>query len=324
VSGPAGLAPLRATAGAPRAHLEELLHAVRAELRARDEDPSGAWIEETAAELAGGGKVGWYLDPPERGGLLFYARRGPALYAHLHAAGGLAPARRLVAELFERLPPDATSLDLGFTGLAVGDEHLLVAELARRPGSTVIARVALDRDLAASDAQLASEPPGRLERVPVDAVTLDALAELDRAAFEGSIDALLVGEEPGANRRALEAILAGRLGRFLDEASTALVALEPTRLVGAVLCAERSSRRAVIVALMVEPASRRRGLGRFLLGWGLRALWALGYESARLWVSLENVPARELYRRFGFREVLPATIYRWGRPASVAQRQDAA
>ncbi len=319
---PDGAAPRR-TAGAPRAHLEELLQLVRRELRDRDEDPTGAWVEETAVDLAGGAKPGWYLDPPERGGIAFYARRGPSAYAHLHSSGGVAPARRLAEGLLDGLPDDVVSVDLGFTGLGAADERELVRSLLQRAGSTVIERVALDRPLGADDARFPAEPPGGLERVPVAAVTVDALAELDRAAFAGTVDALLLGREPDANRRAIEAILAGRLGGFLDGASAALLEAEPTRLVGTVLTSERSSHRAIVVALIVDPERRRRGVGRYLLGWTLRALWALGYESARLWVSLENRPALALYRDFGFREVLPATIYRWDRPAASAQPHEA-
>lgn len=304
----------RPARGAPRAALEELLQGVRRELARRDEDPTGAWVEETAGDLAGGARAGWYLEGGV-GGIAFYARRGAAAFGHLHAPGGVDTARRLAATLLGALPGDVASLDLGFTGLGVDDERAVVRELARTPGSTVIERCAMERALTAADRLLPAEPPAGVDRLPVSAVTLEALTELDRAAFQGSPDALLLGTDPAAYRTALEAMLGSRLGRFLAEASAALVEPEPTRLVGAVLSAERSPQRALVLDLVVEPARRRRGLGRFLLGWTLRALWALGYESARLWVSLLNTSALELYREFGFRRTLEATIYRWDRPA---------
>jgi len=314
--------PLRSTAGAPRPELEELLQEVRRELRRRDEDPTGAWVEETAADLASGTKAGWYVPGPD-GGIAFYARRGPAAFGHLHAAGGVELARRLASRLVQTLPAEVGSLDLGFTGLETGAERRLVTELASTPGATVIDRQAMERSLSAADGRLEAEAPRGLEVVPVSAVTVDALAELDRAAFHGSIDELLLGTEPGANRRSLEAILDGRLGRFLGEASMALLEREPLRLVGAVLNAERSSRTAIVLALMVDPDRQRTGLGRFLLGRSLRALWALGYENVRLWVSVRNRAALELYGRFGFRTSLEASIYRWDRPASAAHPQTA-
>jgi ribosomal protein S18 acetylase RimI-like enzyme len=320
VTGPSEGDDPRPAAGAPRWELEELLQQVRRALAARDEDPTGTWVEESATDLASGTKSGWYLPGPE-GGIVFYARRGPATFGHLHAVGGRAVARRLAGTLLANLPVDVASLDLGFTGLAPLDERALADGLAAAPGSTVIERQAMERPLTAADGRFPPDPPAGVDRLPVSAVTVEALVELDRLAFRGSTDALLLGNEPGAYRRALEAMLESRLGRFLGEASAALLEPEPTRLVGAVLTAERSSRRAIVLDLVVDPERRRRGLGRFLLGWTLRAVWALGYESARLWVSVRNEAAVELYRTFGFRTTLEATIYRWDRAASVAQPQ---
>lgn len=311
------LAAPRPTQGALRADLEEMLAGIRRDLARRDEDPAGAWVEETAADLAAGTRPGWFV-PGADGGIVFYARRAGSAFGHLHAPGGLELGRRLAGVLLAQLPADVASLDLGFTGLELDDERSLVRALAARPGSTVIERCAMERPLTPADGQRPAEPPSGVDRLPVTAVTVEALAELDRTAFAGSIDALLLGTETEAYRSALEAMLASRLGRFLAEASAALVEPEPTRLVGAVLSAERSSRRAIVLDLVVDPARRRQGLGRYLLGWTLRALWALGYESARLWVSQRNPPALELYREFGFRRALEATIYRWDRPGADA------
>jgi len=310
----------RPARGRPRADLEEVLQEVRRELARRDEDPTGSWVEETAADLAEGRRPGWIVPGPD-GGVVLYARRASAAFGHLHAPGGVEVGRALVATLVGHLPSEIASLDLGFTGLGLDHERTLVRELAAAPGSTVIERCALERPLTPADGRHAAEPPAGIKRLPVSAVTIEALAELDRAAFAGSIDALLLGSGTEAYRTALEAMLGSRLGRFLAEASAALVEPEPTRLVGAVLSAERSPARAIVLDLVVDPARRRRGLGRFLFGWTLRALWALGYESARLWASLRNAPALELYREFGFRRTLDATIYRWDRPAADAHPQ---
>jgi ribosomal protein S18 acetylase RimI-like enzyme len=320
VTRPMAAAAPRRTAGAVRAELEELLQPVRQALAARDEDPTGAWVEESAAELASGAKAGWFVPGPG-GGIVFFARRGSAAFGHLHAAGGRAVALGLASTLLTQLPEDVASLDLGFTGLAPEEERSVVQELARRAGSTVIERRALERPLTAADGHLPAEPPGGLVRVPLSAVTLDALADLDRRAFQGSTDALLLGQETSAYRRALEAMLESRLGRFLPEASAALLQEAPTRLVGAVLTAERSPHRALVLDLVVDPERRRQGLGRYLLGWTLRAVWALGYDRARLWATVRNAPAMELYRAFGFRTTLEATIYRWDRGAGSEQPQ---
>ncbi len=315
----AGAAPEapHAAAGATRPLLEELLADLRRELARRDEDPSGAWVEETAAELASGAKPGWYLPPSSRGGgLAFYARQGSAAFGHVHAAaeGGAPRALELARTLLHHLPSEVRSLDLGFTGLPLELERAVAAELAAEPGSTLLERRALERALRPADAGPSAHPPPGVDLTPVRSVTVEALADLDRRAFEGSVDELLIGREPEAYRRSIEALLEGRLGRFVDEASVALVEAEPPRLTGAILTGERSTRRAIFLDLMVDPERRGRGLGRFLLTWGLRALFALGYESVRLWASVRNEPAMTLYRELGFREVHGATIYRWDRP----------
>jgi ribosomal protein S18 acetylase RimI-like enzyme len=109
------------------------------------------------------------------------------------------------------------------------------------------------------------------------------------------------------------------MGRFLDEASTALIEPEPPRLVGAVLTAERTPRRAIYLDFMVDPERQGHGVGRYLLRWGFRALRALGYDRVGLWVTVTNSAARHLYEELGFRRTATALIYRWERPGSDAQ-----
>jgi ribosomal protein S18 acetylase RimI-like enzyme len=318
VNGPADAPLPRPAAGADRTELEQRLNRLRRELGGRDEDLSGEWVEETASALQAGERAGWF-DPASGGGIAFFARRGPSAFGHLHAENGVGPARSLAVALVRGLPPDVRTLSLGFTGLSSEEERTLVAELARTPGSTVIDRQAMERPLSLEDSRFPTVPPPGTERLGVEDVTVEALAELDRAAFSGTVDELLLGAEPDAHRRSVEALLEGRLGRFLSEASVAVVEPDPTRLVGAVLTAERSTRTALVLDLMVDPARRRRGVGTFLLGWTLRALCALGYEAARLWVSSDNEAALAMYRRFGFRKTLEATIYRWDRPVPSPQ-----
>ncbi len=314
----------RAAAEAKATELEELLQMVRRDLLLREEAPTGDWVEESARSLRSGDPPGWYLPLAGGGGIAFYRRRGPHGFGHVHAGPGSTAgerAFRLATMLLDHLPADLLSIDLGFTGLPPAGEHALAERLGTRPGSTIIERTAMERTLSAADARLAADPPAGLERVPVRAVTLDALADLDWRAFRGTIDELLIGRGVQEYRHSLEALLQNQLGRFLDDASTAIVEREPTRLVGALFTAERNPRRAIFLDLMVDPERRGKGLGGFLLGWGLRALWALGYQSVRLWVTVANAPARRLYEKMGFVPSATATIYRWDRGGSVAQAQ---
>lgn len=311
------------TRGARRDLLEELLAGVRRALAARDEAPGGAWIEEVSRELADGRRAGFYSAPADGPGIAFYAVRGTMAFGHVHVEPGVgAPARavRLAARLLEALPTTVLAADVGFSGLAEEEELEVVGKLAsERPGSRAIPRQAFERALTEKDGEFPAEPPQGTRRVEVRDLTPEAFAALDARAFAGSVDALLVGDSVDDFRRSFEAILGDELGRFLDEASCGVIETEPMRLLGAILTAEKSSRHAVFLDIVVDPERRRRGLGRFLLGWGLRAAWGLGYERVRLWASVENLAALGLYERFGFRPVARAAIYRWDRPASEGQ-----
>jgi ribosomal protein S18 acetylase RimI-like enzyme len=316
----------RPTEGAPRTELEELLYSIRQELIRREEAPSGDWVESSANDLVSGTKPGWYLPVSEGGALAFYARRGREAYGHVHAGVGDGPreaAGRVAIAMLDGLPPEIASIDVGFTGLSSEHERDVVAELLRRPGSSAIERQAMERAITPADADPGLLPPTGARAVPVRDVTLDALADLDRRSFRGTVDERLLGPRVEEYRHVLGAILDGSLGRFLDEASTALVAGDPPRLVGALLTSEQSARRAIFVDLMVDPELRRRGYGLFLLKWGVRALRATGHGRVRLWVTVANAAARGLYERFGFTTTARATIYRWERSAGSPQAQTA-
>lgn len=312
----------RPARGARRTDLEERLAEVRRALGPRDESPSGAWVEETARDLADGTKPGWWL--PD-GGLAFYARRGTSAFGHLHAGVAPGPVDRVVrlgAALLDGLAPELRSITVGITGLAPDEERAAIAQLRERFGGTEIGRRAMERPLSADDGGPAPPAPAGAEVVAATDVTLEALADLDRRAFAGTLDAVLVGGEPLAYREILDDMLAGRVGRFVGEASIAVIERDPVRLVGAVVATEQSIRRAVLADFVVDPERRRRGLGRFQMRWVLRALRALGYDSVRLWVTDANAPARALYDAFGFKSIAEASIYRWDRPpAAAAQPQ---
>ncbi len=317
----------RAAAEARAADLEELLQMVRRDLLLREEAPSGDWIEASVRELRSGERPGWYLPLAGGGGIAFYRCRGSHAFGHVHVGPGVTGtdrAVRLATTLLDALPGTLASVDLGFTGLAGDAEREAVGRLARRVGSTVIERVSMERPLSAADAAPLPELPKGTIGVPVQDVTVEALADLDLRAFRGTTDELLLGGGADDYRRSIEALVGGQLGRFLDDASLALVEPDPARLVAALLTSERNIRRAIFLDLMTDPERRRRGLARYLLRWGFRALWALGYQSVRLWVTLANAPARALYDDLGFVAGPRATIYRWDRVSRSAQPHTAA
>ncbi|MGD1099708.1 MAG: GNAT family N-acetyltransferase [Thermoplasmata archaeon] len=313
--------PLRASE-ARSDELLEVVHEVRKALLARDESPAGDWVERTAEELRSGRTPGWYYPSDPGAGVSFYSLSGEEAYGHVHVAegaGAVDRGERLTAALLEGLPTVVRSVNIGFTGLSPAHEEELLGRLAERPGATVLERMAMERSLSIEDGRPPGPVPDQLSLVPIRAVTVDALADLDFRSVRGSPDALLIGDRVEEYRRVTEALIGGSLGRFLDEASTALYLPDPPRLVGAILSAERSPRKGIFVNFMVDPEFRRRGYGHYLFRWGLRALWALGYERVHLWVTAANEPARRLYHEFHLEPTVRSTIYRVTRESGPPQ-----
>jgi ribosomal protein S18 acetylase RimI-like enzyme len=312
--------PREATAGSTD-ELLELLQSVRRDVSLREEDPSGGWVERSVEELRDGRKPGWYYPPSEGGGGIAFATvRGSRAWGHVHSLEE-GRSRSLATALLDGLGEDIGAISLGFTGLPIEVERRLATSLSSRPGGTVIERYAMDRALRADDTKVGGEPPEGLRRVAVRDVTLAALADLDWRAFRGSVDDLMVGGSPEEYVRMITSLLENGQGRFLDNASTVLIASEPDRLIGAVLTSEITSREAIFLDLMVDPEQRGRGYGRFLLRWAFRSLRGLGYEKVRLWVTATNTTALRLYDEEGFGRVATTIIYRWDRPLGDPQAQ---
>ena len=298
----------------PETELVELTHAVRRRLLERGEFLPPDWVEEAAHDLRTGATPGWVIRGPAPA-LGFLSHRPHRAYGHVHAEPGAdAPGRagRLMEALVAGLPPTAERLDVGLTGLAGPDEETLRGRLGARAGWSVIVRWAMDRPLTGPLPEPLEFGAG-IERRPIRTIETTALGALDWVGFLGTPDEGLVAETPEEDARLLGEIRDGRLGRFLDEASAALVAPEG-HLVGLLLIAEQSPRRAVILDIVVHPTARRHGLGRALVRFGVRAAAALGYGELRLWVTEANVPARALYVEAGFERKDQAMIYRFTRP----------
>ncbi len=300
--------------------LLELVHSVRASLLARGESIASSWVEEAAQDLKAGRQVGWTLGAEA---IAFATARGARLFGHVHVEGPddrIDRAETLLAVLVTRLDAEVARLEGGVSGLSEEEESELGTRFARVPGASLLLRARMERIVPPPlPGGSLSDPPG-VERVPVRSVPLDALAELDWRAFAGTPDQNLVADTLAEERQTVADMLAGRIGRFLDEASTALLTPEG-HLVGAVLTSENSPRTAVLVDLLVEPTHRRKGLGRFLVLWALRAMTALGYSTARLWVTETNRAAWALYVSLGFEVTGRARLYRYIRPAADAEAQ---
>lgn len=296
---------------APADQLLELAHGLRTELVARGEYLPPGWVEEAAQDLKAGRLRGWALPPsPAPGGLAFFSPRTGRAYGHVHVVPGpdaLPRLRELLSTLMTGLATPNERLDVGLTGLTTEEEDRLRSEVDPARGESALLRFALEADVRSAAAGLPAV--GDLAHFPVRGEDLAALATLDWVAFQGTADESLVADSPAEDRRVLDEILRGLLGRFLGEASTVLRAPDET-IVGFLLTAEQTPRRAIFLDLVVRPDRRRGGVGTYLLRWGMRALSALGYETVRLWVTETNTAARHLYDRHGFAMTGRALIYR--------------
>ncbi|MGA8663456.1 MAG: GNAT family N-acetyltransferase [Thermoplasmata archaeon] len=317
--------PPRPATSASSDDLLELFQAIRRELKLREEVPSGEWVERSAQEAKAGSRPAWYYPPSQDGGgLAVYTRRESKAWAHVHSsAGPVAEERALLlgTALLDSLPAEVRSVALGFSGFDLEQERRVAHSLAGKYGAQVVERHQMARRLR-PDPPVAVPPlPAGVRLLPVRDATLEALADLDARAFQGTVDDLVVGGSVAHYADMMRGLLDSQMGRFLDEASTLLLQPDPLRLVGGVLCAETSPREAVIQDLMVEPERRGHGEGRFLLRWGLRALHALGYATATLWVTEANRSALRLYETEGFLRTASTVIFHWGRPDGVPQPQ---
>ena len=142
-----------------------------------------------------------------------------------------------------------------------------------------------------------SEPAGVRRIRPGDE---PGLAQLMLEAYRGSAD-----DEGATLEDALKetrALLSGRYGRLLWEHSF-LVEEGGEALF---LCASlvTSFEGAPLLAFsMTRPSHKRQGLASALILESARSLSEAGHEKLLLFVTEENVPARTLYEKLGFRVV---------------------
>lgn len=307
------MSPVRSARDARGDRLMELTHEVRARLHERGEVLPSGWVEESAQDLRAGRLVGWITEGAGPGGLAVLSLHGRRAVGHVHVeldGDAVGRAAELVEAILTAERAGVVRTDLGVTGLSETEEDELGRRLEPTAGFRLVRRFALERATRPTPTSEEAEWPPGVERVPVREIPTEQLAQLDWAAFQGTPDESFVAEDVEGDRRLLADILGGHLGRFLDEASAALVTSDH-QLVGLILTSEESARRGVFLDIVVHPAHRGQGLGRRLVLWGVRALAALGHDQVRLWVTETNLPARRLYERTGFVPAMRTVIYRW-------------
>ncbi len=105
---------------------------------------------------------------------------------------------------------------------------------------------------------------------------------------------------------------------LVDRSVVAHRAMARTSLVGFIL-SRIAADEAEILSVAVAPARRGKGLSRQMLDLHLRRLAGIGVRAVFLEVDEDNVPARRLYARAGFRDVGRREAYyqdRTGRSAA--------
>jgi GNAT superfamily N-acetyltransferase len=146
--------------------------------------------------------------------------------------------------------------------------------------------------------ELALRPVGRADSA--------ALARLMHAAYSTDpYDVAIFLEHPDPAedaRRSVEDILAARFGALIESAS--FVHERDGELHGTILAVENDG--GLIAELLVDPRSRRLGLGKLLLTSAIRELRNGGHLPVRLVYTEPNRPAERLYLSFGFRPPVPA------------------
>ena len=75
--------------------------------------------------------------------------------------------------------------------------------------------------------------------------------------------------------------------------------------------------RAHLVLLAVQPALRRRGIGRRLVEWLMESAQTAGMASVHLELRADNEAARRFYRQLGFSETVLMPKYYNGREAAM-------
>ncbi len=153
---------------------------------------------------------------------------------------------------------------------------------------------------------------------PWDPARIGEVAYTDWLAYRGTLDARLYWQyfstPEGCETMWREAV-AGKFGRFDPERT--LLLYRDGRVCGDVMASLRNAREGFIGNLAVAP-QYRGGTGKALL---LSCLWRYreaGFDRVSLAVTLDNLPAYQLYSRLGF--MVTARFPLVARPGEIARR----
>ena len=132
---------------------------------------------------------------------------------------------------------------------------------------------------------MVARPPLRLRIEPMSVADIDQVQRIERASFSVPWPAYALRQEVETNR----------LARYL----VVRVGGEIVAYAGVWLLVDEAH----VTTFAVLPEWRRRGIGAQLMLAVMRLAEQIGARVATLEVRLSNIPARQLYQRFGFRPV---------------------
>jgi ribosomal protein S18 acetylase RimI-like enzyme len=303
----------------PRYELWNLVGTIRQQLGARGEILPASWVDETTEAVFQGVGTAWFCgEPRSPTAVAILWVRDQKGYGHLHAAKGRTSVEDLVRlgrYLVDQLPGHINRLDMGSTGLPESDERELGQRLTEDPRFSILLRHSMGCSLSNTTPPPEPRWPESVKLTTVRRVPFEELTTLDWRTYRGTPDETLLSDTLEGNRELLANAMDGLFGQFLDDASPAVQDSGGT-LVGFAVACQESLRSGILLDLAVDPRFRRRGLGEALVLRTLRALLALGYSKAHLWVTDGNQPARSLYEKVGFAVDATAAIYRWSRSAT--------
>jgi ribosomal protein S18 acetylase RimI-like enzyme len=145
-------------------------------------------------------------------------------------------------------------------------------------------------------------PAGSLQLRPALAHEAPAMAEMSRTLVEAGLGWRYTPTRMAALIR--------------DPDTVALVACEADQLLGLAVMAFGEV-DAHLVLLCVDPAQRRRGIGRGLTDWLVASAQVAGIRSIRLELRADNPAALAFYRQLGFSETQQVAGYYNGRIAAL-------
>jgi ribosomal protein S18 acetylase RimI-like enzyme len=192
-------------------------------------------------------------------------------------------------------------------------DGLAVRELFHAQGFRVYDRRFLFRAL--SEAPPVSPPPSlALEIRPWDTRWFVPAAALITRAYHEHVDSAISDQywsQAGATRFLENITHYPGCGAFFPEASYLAFSPGETSPSGMMLTSVVSDRVAHVTQLCVAPEMHGRGIGRWLITHGLRALRDRGFQAVTLTVTASNARALRLYERLGFSTLSVFPAFAW-------------